>query len=101
MLAKYGLLKDDISLRMTGCPNGCGRPYIAEIGLVGSAYGQYNLHIGGDRLGERLNTKYKENLNEEGILNELDKLFGNYSNNKSNGETFGDYANRALLTHGG
>ena len=97
VLAKHGLLKDDISLRMTGCPNGCGRPYIAEIGLIGTAYGLYNLHIGGDRLGERLNTKYKENLNEEGILNELDKLFDNYSNNKSNGETFGDYANRALL----
>ena len=101
LLEKHGLLKDDISLRMTGCPNGCGRPYIAEIGLVGSAYGQYNLHIGGDRLGERLNVKYKENLNEEEILNELDRLFDNYSNNKSNGETFGDYANRALLTQGG
>ena len=97
ILEKHGLLKDDISLRMTGCPNGCGRPYIAEIGLVGTAYGLYNLHIGGDRLGERLNTKYKENLNEEAILSELDLLFDNYSNNKSNGETFGDYANRALL----
>ena len=100
ILEKHGLLKDDISLRMTGCPNGCGRPYIAEIGLIGTAYGLYNLHIGGDRLGERLNTKYKENLNEEGILAELDRLFDNYSNNKSNGETFGDYANRALLRQG-
>ncbi len=100
ILEKHGLFQDDISLRMTGCPNGCGRPYIAEIGLIGTAYGLYNLHIGGDRLGERLNTKYKENLNEEGILTELDRLFDNYSNNKSNGETFGDYANRALLKQG-
>lgn len=94
VLEKYGLADDEISLRMTGCPNGCGRPYAAEIGLIGTAYGQYNLHIGGDRNGYRLNKKYKENLDEPAILEELDSLLGVYSRQRNNGETFGDFAIR-------
>lgn len=94
VLAKHGLSEDEISLRMTGCPNGCGRPYAAEIGLIGTAYGQYNLHIGGDRNGYRLNKKYKENLDEPAILKELDSLFGVYSQQRNHGETFGDFAIR-------
>jgi sulfite reductase (NADPH) hemoprotein beta-component len=94
VLAKHGLSDDEISLRMTGCPNGCGRPYAAEIGLIGTAYGQYNLHIGGDRNGYRLNKKYKENLDEPAILSELDTLLGQYSQQRNNGETFGDFAIR-------
>lgn len=94
ILAKNGLSDDEISIRMTGCPNGCGRPYAAEIGLIGTAYGQYNLHIGGDRYGYRLNTKYRENLDEPSILQELDTLFGAYSKERSAGETFGDFAIR-------
>jgi sulfite reductase (NADPH) hemoprotein beta-component len=94
VLAKHGLSDDEISLRMTGCPNGCGRPYAAEIGLIGTAYGQYNLHIGGDRNGYRLNKKYKENLDEPAILTELDTLLGQYSQQRNNGETFGDFAIR-------
>lgn len=93
LLAKHGLHKDAISLRMTGCPNGCA-PYVAEIGFIGTAYGEYNMHIGGDRLGLRLNKKYKEKLNEEAILQELDKLFGFYSKERNTGETFGDFAVR-------
>jgi sulfite reductase (NADPH) hemoprotein beta-component len=79
---------------MTGCPNGCGRPTLAEIGLIGTAYGKYNLHLGGDRLGLRLNRKYKENLDEAEILAELDLLFGDYTREKLQGETFGDFVNR-------
>jgi sulfite reductase (NADPH) hemoprotein beta-component len=94
ILEKHGLAKDDISLRMTGCPNGCGRPYAAEIGLVGSAYGKYNLHLGGDRYGTRLNRKYKENLDEAAILNELDGFFKLYSAKRNKGETFGDFIMR-------
>ncbi len=94
VLEKYGLSDDAISLRMTGCPNGCGRPYVAEIGFIGTAYGQYNLHLGGDREGLRLNKKYRENLDEPAILRELDKLFSEYSKNRKKGETFGDFALR-------
>jgi len=94
LLEKHSISEDEITLRMTGCPNGCGRSPLAEIGFVGTAYGQYNLHIGGDRVGERLNTKYKESLNEAEILDELDILFGAYSKNRKNNETFGDFVTR-------
>jgi len=92
ILARHRLSQDDIVLRMTGCPNGCGRSTAAEIGFVGTAYGLYNLHIGGDRLGMRLNTKFRENLNEEQILQTLDELFKVYANEKNENETFGDFA---------
>ena len=97
ILAKHGLQDDEISLRMTGCPNGCGRPYVAEIGFVGTAYGRYNMHLGGDREGFRLNAKYKENIDESAILKELDELFERYSRNRNQGETFGDFAVREKL----
>ena len=98
ILEKYGLLHEDITIRMTGCPNGCGRSPNAEIGFVGTAYGKYNLHIGGDRLGLRLNTKFKENLGEEEILTTLDELFGIYIQKKLAEETFGDFSYRYLQT---
>ncbi len=81
---------------MTGCPNGCGRSPNAEIGFVGTAYGKYNLHIGGDRLGTRLNTKYKDNIGEDEILKTLDELFGIYVQKKEAEETFGDFSYRYL-----
>ncbi|KIC62781.1 NADPH-dependent assimilatory sulfite reductase hemoprotein subunit [Chryseobacterium taiwanense] len=98
VLEKYGLLQDDITIRMTGCPNGCGRSPNAEIGFVGTAYGKYNLHIGGDRLGLRLNTKFKENIGESEILATLDELFGIYVKEKETEETFGDFSYRYLQT---
>ncbi|WP_168186894.1 assimilatory sulfite reductase (NADPH) hemoprotein subunit [Elizabethkingia sp. JS20170427COW] len=97
ILEKYGLLQEDITIRMTGCPNGCGRSPNAEIGLVGTAYGKYNLHIGGDRLGMRLNTKYKENIEEKEILNTLDELFSIYSEERGSNETFGDFSFRKWI----
>lgn len=98
ILEKYGLLEDDITIRMTGCPNGCGRSPNAEIGFVGTAYGKYNLHIGGDRLGMRLNIKYRENIGEDEILTTLDELFGIYVQEKQTEETFGDFSFRYLQT---
>lgn len=98
ILEKYGLQNEDITIRMTGCPNGCGRSPNAEIGFVGTAYGKYNLHIGGDRLGMRLNTKFKENIGEEEILQTLDELFGIYSEQRNPEETFGDFSWRYLQT---
>ncbi len=91
LLEKYGLKEEEISLRMTGCPNGCGRSVLAEIGLIGTAYGKYNLHIGGDRLGLRLNARYRDDLDEPAILAELDHLFGMYSRERKDGEGFGDF----------
>jgi sulfite reductase (NADPH) hemoprotein beta-component len=97
LLIKHQIENDDINLRMTGCPNGCGRSPLAEIGFIGTGYGIYNMHIGGDRLGQRLNIKYKDNLTEERILEELDTLFQNYSANKFEKETFGDFVMRKKL----
>lgn len=97
LLQKHNLLKEEIHVRMTGCPNGCGRSPLAEIGFIGTAPGRYNLHLGGDRLGERLNLKYKDNLDEAGILQELDGLFKTYNEQRNGGETFGDYAMRQGL----
>ena len=99
LLAKYGLSDDEIIARMTGCPNGCARPYAAEIGFVGTAAGHYNLHIGGDREGTRLNIKYKDNLNETELLNELDSLFGTYKLKKNSAESFGDFVMREKLVN--
>ncbi len=94
LLNKYDLQQDGIIARMTGCPNGCARPYAAEIGFVGTATGKYNLHIGGDREGTRLNYKFRESLDEDGLLQELDALFSIYKNNKAADEHFGDFVLR-------
>ena len=67
---------------------------MAEIGFVGTALGKYNLHIGGDSLGKRLNRIYKESLDEESILTELDNLFAAFAKERINGERFGDFTNR-------
>ena len=91
ILEKYELQNEGIVIRMTGCPNGCGRPYVAELGFIGTGPGQYNLMIGGDRFGERLNKLYKEKLNEEEILLETDNLLKLYINERDEEETFGDY----------
>lgn len=96
LLAKHGLSEDEISIRMTGCPNGCGRPYVAEIGLVGRSLGHYDLRLGGDRLGYRLNTTFKEGVDEAEILATLDPLLGEYAAAKGAGETFGDFCQRKL-----
>ncbi len=97
ILQKHNMQHDDIVLRMTGCPNGCGRSPNAEIGFVGTAYGKYNLHIGGDRTGLRLNTKYKERLSEPQILEALDALFSVYQKEKNKEETFGDFSYRKWI----
>ncbi len=97
LLERHNLLDDDIVIRMTGCPNGCGRPYVAEIGFVGTAAGQYNLMVGGDRFGERLNKLYKEKLDEAQILQEADLLFERFVAERSIGETFGDFTHRTYF----
>ena len=94
LLNKYGLQQEDIILRMTGCPNGCARSYIAEIGFIGTALGRYNLQLGGDHAGMRLNKVYKESMDEAAILQELDQLFAQFAGERKKSESFGDFAVR-------
>lgn len=104
ILDKYGLLEEDLNIRMTGCPNGCGRPYLGEIGFVGKAMGRYNLYLGAKHDGRRLNKLYKENINEDQILSHLEPLFSRYSTEREAGERFGDFVVRTGIvkatTHG-
>ena len=94
ILDQHGLLKEEIVIRMTGCPNGCGRPYLAEIGFVGKSEGHYNLYLGGNFIGSRLNTLYKETLTETEILNELTPIIADFAENRILGEKFGDFVIR-------
>ena len=98
LLSKHNLGDEDIIIRMTGCPNGCARSYNAEIGFVGTSMGKYNMHLGGDHEGLRLNTVYKENLDETNILNELDGWFADFKKEKNDNENFGDYSFRKLAS---
>lgn len=98
ILSKYDLEKEPISVRMTGCPNGCGRSYLAEIGLVGTAAGEYNLMIGGDRFGVRLNLLYKEKIKEQQILDEIDALLKVYVDERNANETLGDFSYRKYFS---
>jgi len=91
LLVKHQLQDQPITIRMTGCANGCARPYLAEIGLVGKAPGRYNLHLGAAFNGTRLNRMASENIDEEEILATLDQLFGNFKDSRQQNETFGDF----------
>ncbi|HEY8518572.1 MAG TPA: assimilatory sulfite reductase (NADPH) hemoprotein subunit [Gammaproteobacteria bacterium] len=95
LLEKHGLEDEEILLRVTGCPNGCARPYVAEIALVGKAPGRYNLFLGGGRTGERLNELVRQNLAEGEILAILDELFADYARGRLPEEGFGDFLHRA------
>lgn len=91
ILLKYHLQEQPITIRMTGCPNGCARPYLGEIGFVGRAPGKYNLYLGAALNGERLNVLYKEAIDETSILEILDPLLKNYSEKRMPEETFGNF----------
>lgn len=97
LLEKHQLKDEGIIIRMTGCPNGCARPFIAEIGFVGTAYGRYNMHLGANAAGTRLSKLYKENLNEEEILDELNSLLKLYAAKRTAKEAFGDFVVREKI----
>jgi sulfite reductase (NADPH) hemoprotein beta-component len=96
-LAANGLAGEPLTLRITGCPNGCARPYLAEIALIGKAPGRYNLYFGGDARGQRLNALRLENVDEPTIVAELDRAFAEFARSRQPGERFGDFAWRAGL----
>ncbi|KAK6464028.1 putative sulfite reductase [nadph] beta subunit [Scheffersomyces coipomensis] len=93
-LEDYGLRHDSIVMRMTGCPNGCARPWLAEVALVGKALGAYNLMLGGGHHGERLNKIYRYSIKEDEILDILKPLFKRWSLEREDGEHFGDFCVR-------
>ena len=91
LLDRHGLRDAPIHLRISGCPNGCSRPYLGEIALVGKAPGRYNLMLGADHRGQRLNALHRENIDEAAILSELDALFARYANERMTNQHFGDF----------
>lgn len=93
-LARLGLSSEKFTVRMTGCPNGCARPYNCDVGLVGRAKNQYSVFVGGRLLGDRLNTMYKDYVPSEEVVNTLVPLFVYFKTNRQPNETFGDFCNR-------
>ncbi|MBW7453943.1 sulfite reductase, partial [Paenibacillus sepulcri] len=95
MLEEAGLRDEEIVIRMTGCPNGCARPMLAEIAFIGKAPGKYNMYLGGGFTGNRLNKLYKENIGEDEILGTLQPIVTQYAKERQRGEHFGDFVIRA------
>ncbi|KGI78679.1 assimilatory sulfite reductase (NADPH) hemoprotein subunit [Oleiagrimonas soli] len=95
LLDRHGLLDEPILLRLSGCPNGCSRPYLGEIALVGRALGRYDLRLGADFAGQRLNAVHRENVDESVILDALDALFARFADERMDREHFGDFLVRS------
>ncbi|QAS51038.1 assimilatory sulfite reductase (NADPH) hemoprotein subunit [Halobacillus litoralis] len=95
ILDEAGLVEDEIIIRMSGCPNGCSRPALGEIGFIGKAPGKYNMYLGAGFAGERLNKLYRENIGEEEILKELKPMLFHYAQDREDQEKFGDFVIRA------
>lgn len=94
VLERHGLDDERIHVRITGCPNGCARPYLAEVALVGKGPGRYNLMLGGSHKGDRLATLFRENVDEGEALSALDPLLSAYARERQGDEGFGDYYTR-------
>ena len=94
-LEEYGLSRDSIVMRMTGCPNGCARPWLAEVAFVGKAYGAYNMYLGGGYHGQRLGKLYRSSIKEDEILAIMKPLLKRYAAERHEGERFGDWTIRA------
>ncbi|WAI18431.1 MAG: assimilatory sulfite reductase (NADPH) hemoprotein subunit [Buchnera aphidicola (Acyrthosiphon caraganae)] len=94
IMLKYGVEEETIIVRVSGCPNGCGRSLLAEIGLIGKSIDRYNLYIGGNRIGNRIPKIYKENITQKEILINLKYLIKTWSNERKAQEDFGDFVIR-------
>src|SRR5690625_2510556 len=95
IIDESGLRDRDIIIRMSGCPNGCSRPALGEIGFIGKAPGKYNMYLGASFVGDRLNKLYRENIGEEEILSLLRPLIFQYAKERKENEHFGDFMIRA------
>ena len=96
LLAELGMAGEEITIRMTGCPNGCARPYLAEVGLVGKAPGRYQLYLGGSATGTRLNRLYRDNVRDTEIIQELRPVLSQYQRERLPAERFGDWVERII-----
>jgi len=94
IIDELGLRSESIAIRSTGCPNGCGRPYLGEIGLVGKSPGKYNLYLGAGLDGTRLNKLYRQAITNDEIVSELKPVLADYAGNRDEGERFGDFCIR-------
>lgn len=94
-LEECGLRSDSIVMRMTGCPNGCARPWLAEVAFVGKAYGAYNMYLGGGYHGQRLNKLFRSSIKEDEILAIMRPLLKRYAAEREDGERFGDFCIRS------
>ncbi len=97
ILAELGIPDEEITIRMTGCPNGCARPYTAEIAFVGRAPGKYQIYLGGDKSNTRLNRLYKDNVMDSEIAIELHSVLKAFVDGRKEGESFGDWCVRSIL----
>ncbi|NBX00938.1 sulfite reductase, partial [bacterium] len=95
--AAAGIAHEELVVRMTGCPNGCARPYNAEIGFVGKAPGKYNLMLGGNREGTRLARTWRESVLADELPVAIGELFKQYAKERKAGQAFGDWANEATI----
>ncbi|MEK3891219.1 assimilatory sulfite reductase (NADPH) hemoprotein subunit [Bacillus sp. FSL W7-1354] len=95
IIEENGLKNEEITIRMTGCPNGCARHALGEIGFIGKAPGKYNMYLGAAFDGSRLSKMYRENIGEEEILKELRDILPRYAKERNEGERFGDFVIRA------
>ncbi len=93
-LEKLGFKDEKVSIRMSGCPNSCSRPPVSEIGIIGMSTNKYNVYIGGNFKGTKLNKIYKENVSGEKVVSEVSSLLRTYRSNHNKNESFGDYCNR-------
>jgi sulfite reductase (NADPH) hemoprotein beta-component len=96
LCAEVGLDGEEIIVRSTGCPNGCARPYMAELAFVGKAPGRYQIWVGGNVAGTRLNRVWKDTVKESDLEAELRPVLARYAQERRDGERFGDWAARVL-----
>ncbi|HTG43817.1 MAG TPA: sulfite reductase, partial [Verrucomicrobiae bacterium] len=96
LLREINLGNEEIIVRMTGCPNGCARPYMAEIGFVGKSPNKYQIYLGGNEASTRMNKVFRENVKSENILQELRPVLTRFAQEREGGERFGDYCARVM-----
>ncbi len=94
LMEEVGVAGASINVRMSGCPNGCSRPYLGEIALVGKSPGKYNLYLGASASRDRLNALYRESVDEAAIFGALGPLLTRYGAERKAGESFGDFVVR-------